>query len=273
MVGESGCGKTTAAHLLLRLVEPDAGRVLFDGTDITGMGRSALKKVRARLQFVPQHPRTSLNPRSSIAASIAFNMRAHKVPAEVRRRRVAELLERVGLNAEYGHRYPHQLSGGQLQRVAIARALATDPDVVVCDEAVSALDKSVQAQVLNLLADLQRDLGLALVFISHDLAVVEHLADTVAVMYLGKVVERAPRQSLWSNPRHPYTKALLSAVPGRQQSRIVLSADLPSPANPPSGCGFRTRCPDVVDVCSSAWPALTTVQPGHRVACIHEQEH
>lgn len=166
LVGESGCGKTTAAHLLLRLVEPDAGRVLFDGTDITGMGRSALKKVRARLQFVPQHPRTSLNPRSSIAASIAFNMRAHKVPAEVRRRRVAELLERVGLNAEYGHRYPHQLSGGQLQRVAIARALATDPDVVVCDEAVSALDKSVQAQVLNLLADLQRDLGLALVFIS-----------------------------------------------------------------------------------------------------------
>ncbi|MCX4093872.1 ABC transporter ATP-binding protein [Nocardia sp. alder85J] len=269
VVGESGCGKSTTGKMLLGLLAPDSGSVTFDGEPLAGLGNAELRALRARLQVVPQNPQTSLNPRLRVRQSIEFNLRAHGVDRAARRPRVLELLERVGLTAAHAERFPHELSGGQLQRVAIARALATSPDLVVCDEAVSALDKSVQAQVLNLLADLQAETGVAFLFISHDLAVVEHISDRVAVMYLGRVVEIAPAQQLWSNPQHPYTQALLSATPGRERERIVLSGDLPNPANPPSGCGFRTRCPVAEDVCADSWPPLTEAAPGHRAACIH----
>ncbi|GAA1280744.1 dipeptide ABC transporter ATP-binding protein [Pseudonocardia aurantiaca] len=272
VVGESGCGKSTTGKMLLGLLAPDSGSVRFDGVDLAGLGRREMRALRARLQVVPQNPQTSLNPRLTVRSSIEFNLRAHGVERAARRPRVLELLERVGLTAAQAERFPHELSGGQLQRVAIARALATSPDLVVCDEAVSALDKSVQAQVLNLLADLQRETGVAFLFISHDLAVVEHISDRVAVMYLGRVVELAPAAQLWADPQHPYTAALLSATPGQGRERIVLSGELPSPANPPSGCGFRTRCPVLQDVCSTEWPALTPAAPGHSAACVHVGE-
>jgi peptide/nickel transport system ATP-binding protein len=269
LVGESGCGKSTTGKMLLGLLAPDSGSITFDGTSLAGLGRAELRALRARLQVVPQNPQTSLNPRLTVRDSIGFNLRAHGVRRAARGPRVLELLDRVGLTPAQSERFPHELSGGQLQRVAIARALATSPDLVVCDEAVSALDKSVQAQVLNLLADLQRDTGVAFLFISHDLAVVEHISDRVAVMYLGRIVELAPARELWADPKHPYTRALLSATPGRGQERIVLSGELPSPANPPSGCGFRTRCPVAEDACAREWPALTEAGPHHRAACIH----
>jgi peptide/nickel transport system ATP-binding protein len=271
IVGESGCGKSTTAKMLLKLLEPDAGVVLFDGEDVKRLRGRKLRELRRRLQVVPQNPQTSLNPRLTLRASIEFNMRAHRIERTARARRIPELLDRVGLDPSYALRYPHEMSGGQLQRAAIARALATEPEIVVCDEAVSALDKSVQAQVLNLLAELQRDLGLAYVFISHDLAVVEHIADRVAVMYLGRIVEQAPASDLWTQARHPYTIALLSSTPGLNRTRIRLDGELPSPANPPSGCGFRTRCPVVVEACASAWPALTTRGSQHLAACVHER--
>jgi peptide/nickel transport system ATP-binding protein len=271
IVGESGCGKSTTARMLLRLLDPDEGAVLFDGQDVRRMRGRALRELRRRMQVVPQNPQTSLNPRLTLRSSMEFNMRAHGVSKATRNRRIPELLDRVGLDPSYARRYPHELSGGQLQRAAIARALVTEPDLVVCDEAVSALDKSVQAQVLNLLAELQRDLGLAYVFISHDLAVVEHIADRVAVMYLGHVVEQAPSSSLWTQARHPYTITLLSSTPGLGRSRIVLDGELPSPANPPSGCGFRTRCPLAVSDCSTEWPSLTARGPGHLAACVHSR--
>ncbi|WP_345675763.1 oligopeptide/dipeptide ABC transporter ATP-binding protein [Yinghuangia aomiensis] len=274
IVGESGCGKSTTAKMLLRLVDADAGAVAFDGVNITKVRGKALRQLRSRLQVVPQDPRTSLNPRLTVGSSIGFNLRVHGVGRADRSARVPELLDRVGLDPAYADRYPHEMSGGQLQRVAIARALATGPDLVVCDEAVSALDKSVQAQVLNLLAELQRDLGVAYLFISHDLAVVEHIADRVAIMYLGRVVEQGPASSLWSDPRHPYTKALLSSVPGRGGARTVLRGDPPDPASPPSGCGFRTRCPIAEERCAHDVPALLapsgTAADGHRVACVKE---
>jgi peptide/nickel transport system ATP-binding protein/oligopeptide transport system ATP-binding protein len=214
---------------------------------------------------------TSLNPRLSIGASVEFNMRAQGVSRTERAAKVRDLLERVGLPARHAERFPHELSGGQLQRVAIARALSTDPDLVICDEAVSALDKSVQAQVLNLLVELQQELGMAYVFISHDLTVVEHMSDRVAVMYLGKVVEEASAADLWRNPKHPYTQALLSAVPGREGNRIVLMGDPPSPVDPPSGCRFRTRCALAVTACETWEPPLepTRDDPDHLVACLH----
>jgi peptide/nickel transport system ATP-binding protein len=271
IVGESGCGKSTTAKMLLRLLEPDSGVVLFDGDDVKRLRGRALKELRRRLQVVPQNPQTSLNPRLTLQASLEFNLRAHGVDTATRRGRIPELLDRVGLDPSYAHRYPHQLSGGQLQRAAIARALSTEPELVVCDEAVSALDKSVQAQVLNLLADLQRDLGIAYVFISHDLAVVEHLADRVLVMYLGRVVEEAPSTTLWNHARHPYTTTLLSSAPGLGRERIVLAGELPSPANPPSGCGFRTRCPVATVECADEWPALTVRGTGHFASCIHDR--
>jgi oligopeptide/dipeptide ABC transporter ATP-binding protein len=270
IVGESGCGKSTTAKLMLRLLEPDSGEVLFDGADVHRLRRGELKALRRRLQVVPQNPQTSLNPRLRIAASIAFNMRAHGFGRAERAARIPDLLDRVGLDPSYGERYPHQLSGGQLQRAAIARALATDPEVVICDEAVSALDKSVQAQVLNLLAELQRDLGLAYLFISHDLAVVEHISDRVAVMYLGRVVEEGAAAEIWNDPRHPYTATLLSSTPGLAKSRIVLAGELPNPADPPSGCGFRTRCPLATEACAQDWPALTVRTPHHHASCIHQ---
>jgi peptide/nickel transport system ATP-binding protein/oligopeptide transport system ATP-binding protein len=271
IVGESGCGKSTTAKMLLRLLVPDAGGVYFGSQDITKAKGKRLRELRRRLQVVPQNPQTSLNPRLTVRASIDFVMRAQGYGRTTRAARIPELLDRVGLDPSFSARYPHQLSGGQLQRVAIARALSTEPEVVVCDEAVSALDKSVQAQVLNLLADLQQELGVAYVFISHDLGVVEHIADRVAVMYLGRIVEEGPAEALWASPKHPYTQALISATPGSQTQRIVLSGELPNPANPPSGCGFRTRCPVAVDRCEVEWPTLAAVAPRHLVSCVHHR--
>jgi len=270
IVGESGCGKSTTAKMLLRLMLPDEGRVFFDGVDVQRLRGKPLKELRRRLQVVPQNPQTSLNPRLTLHDSLAFNLRAHGYTAPDRKQRIPNLLDRVGLDPSYAQRYPHQMSGGQLQRAAIARALSTEPDLVVCDEAVSALDKSVQAQVLNLLAELQRDLGIAYVFISHDLAVVEHISDRVAVMYLGHVVEEARADDLWSDARHPYTATLLSSTPGVGHSRIVLDGELPSPANPPSGCGFRTRCPLATDACAEEWPLLTVREKSHYASCVHD---
>jgi peptide/nickel transport system ATP-binding protein/oligopeptide transport system ATP-binding protein len=269
VVGESGCGKSTTAKLVLRLLERDGGDISFAGQNLGAIHGSTLRALRARLQVVPQNPQTSLNPRLRAGESVAFNLRAHGVPRNARPARVAELLDKVGLAPSYADRYPHELSGGQLQRVAIARALATDPSLVVCDEAVSALDKSIQAQILNLLGDLRDELGVAYLFISHDLAVVEHLSDRVVVMYLGRIVEEGTAEALYQSPQHPYTRALLSAVPGLGRERIMLRGDPPSPTSPPSGCRFRTRCPEAVDVCAEAEPPLVDIGLGHRVACVH----
>lgn len=269
IVGESGCGKSTTAKMMLRLLQPDEGRVFFDGHDINRLRGKELKALRRRLQVVPQNPQTSLNPRLQLRDSLAFNMRAHGYSRATRDRRIPELLDRVGLDPSFADRYPHQMSGGQLQRAAIARALSTEPAVVICDEAVSALDKSVQAQVLNLLVELQRDLDIAYVFISHDLAVVKHISDRVAVMYLGRVVEEARSEDIWRDPRHPYTQTLLSSTPGVHRGRIVLSGELPSPSNPPSGCGFRTRCPVAQPECADRWPALEIRTERHLASCVH----
>jgi oligopeptide/dipeptide ABC transporter ATP-binding protein len=270
IVGESGCGKSTTGKLILRLLRPDSGRVTFDGTDLAALPGRRLRQARGKLQLVPQNPQTSLNPRLTITEAVSFNLRAHgwrkrDIPA-----RVKDLLDRVGVPAAYAYRYPHELSGGQLQRVAIARALSTDPKVIVCDEAVSALDKSVQAQVLNLLVELQRELGIAYLFISHDLGVVEHLSHRVMVMYLGRIVEESSSVDLWRSPGHPYTEALFSSVPGPGRNRMVLAGDPPSPANPPSGCTFRTRCPAAIDDCGVARPQPVAVgqQGDHFAACI-----
>jgi peptide/nickel transport system ATP-binding protein len=230
-----------------------------------------LRQLRAQLQVVPQNPQTSLNPRLSIKQSIQFNLRAHGSKRATRGPAIAGLLERVGLASAYADRFPHELSGGQLQRAAIARALATDPALVVCDEAVSALDKSIQAQVLNLLVELQRDTGIAFLFISHDLAVVEHVSHRVVVMYLGRAVEEASANVLWRRAAHPYTQALLASTPGKNRSHVALTGDPPSPTNPPSGCTFRTRCPVAVAACAAERPPLIEIAPGHRVACVHHK--
>lgn len=268
LVGESGCGKSTTAKMLLRLLNPDSGHVTFDGVNLLSAKGHQLRGLRKRLQIVPQNPQTSLNPRLSVRTSIEFNLRAHGFAKSGWKARVDGLLDRVGLSPRHGAAFPHELSGGQLQRGAIARALATEPDLVVCDEAVSALDKSVQAQVLNLLVQLQRDLGVAYLFISHDLSVVEHISDRVVVMYLGKVVEEGPSKALWSTPSHPYTTTLLSASPGTGRARIVLAGDPPNPANPPSGCTFHTRCPVAFERCPAQEPLLRTVGIGHTSACL-----
>jgi peptide/nickel transport system ATP-binding protein len=272
IVGESGCGKSTTARMLLRLLKSDRGGELrFDGHDLGRATGRELRRLRADLQVVPQHPMTSLNPRMTIGTSIGFNLSVHGVGRREREARVSELLDQVGLPSAHGDRYPHELSGGQLQRVAIARALSTRPKLIVCDEAVSALDKSVQAQVLNLLVEIQREMGLAYVFISHDLAVVEHVSDRVAVMYLGRVVEEGPARQLWANPLHPYTQALLSAMPGRDRARIDLQGDPPSPVDLPSGCRFRTRCPVAVEACATFDPPLIPARgfPAQQAACVH----
>jgi oligopeptide/dipeptide ABC transporter ATP-binding protein len=268
LVGESGCGKSTTAKVILRLESGEAETMRFEDADLMAARGAELRRLRARLQVVPQHPATSLNPRLRVSESIVFNLRAHHWSRADRASRVAELLDRVGLGTQQGRSYPHELSGGQLQRAAIARALATNPRLVICDEAVSALDKSIQAQVLNLLVELQRDLGIAYLFISHDLSVVEHVSDRVAVMYLGRVVEEGPAGELWARPLHPYTQALLSAEPGQGRERIVLQGDPPSPSDPPSGCTFRTRCAYASDVCAGDRPPLVEITPGHRVACV-----
>jgi oligopeptide/dipeptide ABC transporter ATP-binding protein len=277
LVGESGCGKTTTGRALLRLIEPTSGAVTFRGIDLLALKGEALRRMRRHLQIVFQDPYGSLNPRMTVGAAIREGLIVHALAEGAEAdKRVARLLDEVGLRAEYAQRYPHEFSGGQRQRIGIARALAVEPSFIVCDEPVSALDVSVQAQVVNLLRDLQRDRGLSYLFIAHDLAVVAHMADRVAVMYLGRIVELAPRRTLFSNARMPYTKALLSAVPvpdpSAQRQRILLPGDPPSPANPPSGCVFHPRCPHPLKdaACTRIVPPLEEKSPGHFVACIKE---
>ncbi|WP_241074196.1 ABC transporter ATP-binding protein [Achromobacter insuavis] len=271
LVGESGSGKTTTGRALLRLFAPTAGRLLFDGQDLTKLNEQQMLPWRRRMQIVFQDPYASLNPRMTVAEILGEALYTHKLAQHRRAARIGELLERVGLNADHSRRYPHEFSGGQRQRIGIARALAVEPDFIVADEPVSALDVSVQAQVLNLLQDLQRDLGLTMLFVAHDLAVVDYLCDEVVVMYLGRVMERGPTSEVYARPRHPYTRALLSAAPvpdpRAPRSRILLKGDIPSPVNPPSGCVFRTRCPHAIEACASTEARDVNVGPGHFAAC------
>jgi oligopeptide/dipeptide ABC transporter ATP-binding protein len=272
LVGESGCGKSTTGRLVLALLEPTAGTIRFDGVDIAGRGPRRLKDLRRRAQIVFQDPYASFDPRRRVGDSVVEPLVAQGRRADAQARR-DELFTMVGLDPSAAHRYPHEFSGGQRQRLAIARALSVQPDLVVLDEPVSALDVSIQAQVLNLLADLRTQLGLAFLFISHDLAVVRHVADRVAVMHLGEIVETASAADLYATPSHPYTRALLSAVPDpdpaieRARQRIVLHGELPSPLDPPSGCRFRTRCWQAVARCTTEAPTMRDVAPGHAVAC------
>jgi peptide/nickel transport system ATP-binding protein len=276
LVGESGCGKSTTGRLAARLLEPTTGKILYQGRDISHSSRRVLRPIRPEIQMIFQDPYSSLNPRQTVGTIIRGPMEINDInPEGGRKKRAQELLEIVGLNPEHYNRFPHEFSGGQRQRIGVARALALDPKLIIADEPVSALDVSIQAQVVNLLQQLQRDLGIAFLFIAHDLAIVRHFSQRVAVMYLGKIVEVGDRQSIYERPRHPYTHALLSAVPepdvtGEQRERIRLAGDVPSPINPPSGCRFRTRCWKAQDKCATEVPPLIQLngnREGHLTAC------
>ena len=272
LVGESGCGKSTAGRLILRLLKPTAGKILFEGRDISRLDRVKLKSLRRDLQLIFQDPFASLNPRMTVGSIVGESLKIHNVgnSREVEDRTVA-LLQKVGLHADHMRRYPHEFSGGQRQRIGIARALALNPKIIVADEPVSALDVSIQAQVINLLQDLKGEFQLSYLFIAHDLSVVEYMSDRVAVMYLGKIVEMAPGDELYNNPMHPYTDALLSAVPipdpRLEKNRQILQGDVPSPINPPSGCRFHPRCPAAQPACSETLQRLVNLEPDHRAAC------
>jgi len=274
LVGETGSGKTTVGRTILRLYEPTDGRVTFDGTDVYSLKETEMQKIRLRMQMIFQDPYASLNPRMTVGSIVAAPLEVHKVASgKVKGKRIDDLLEMVGLNPEFVNRYPHEFSGGQRQRIGIARALAVNPDLIICDEPISSLDVSIQAQVVNLLEELQQQLGLTYLFIAHDLSMVRHISDRIAVMYLGKLVELADRDEIYLRPLHPYTQALISAVPvpdpevAEIRHRVILQGDIPSPANPPVGCNFNTRCPFAEEVCFRVDPEFIEVQPGHWAAC------
>ena len=293
LVGESGCGKTTAGRAILRLVEPTSGRVVFDGLEVFNLSATEIRKLRREMQIIFQDPYGSLNPRMTVGSMLAEPLLVHHVTANSNpdnastkagatssrkrqvREQVEELLRLVGLRPEYANRYPHEFSGGQRQRIGIARALALNPKFIVCDEAVSALDVSIQAQILNLLRELQQKFNLTYLFIAHDLAVVKHISDRVAVMYLGEIVEEADTEEIFARPLHPYTQALLAAIPvpkpQAKDSREKLTGDVPTPINPPAGCRFHTRCPIAIDECKQAKPQFVEISLGHRVACIRTE--
>lgn len=272
LVGESGCGKSTTGRSILRLIEPTDGKIIFNGVDITTLKSEEMRKLRKDMQIVFQDPYASLNPRHTVEKIISEPMIVHGIGnKKERREKVEYLLEKVGLSSYHASRYPHQFSGGQRQRIGIARALSVNPKIIIADEPVSALDVSIQSQVLNLMQDLQEEFNFTYIFIAHDLSVVKHISDRVGVMYLGRLIELASKDELYENPQHPYTKALLSAVPvvdpDFQKDRVLLQGDIPSPSNPPSGCAFHTRCPDCMDICKSDRPVFKETSDGHSVAC------
>ncbi len=272
LVGESGCGKTTTGKVILRILDPTSGSILFEGKDITKLSRREMMRYRRKMMIIYQDPFGSLDPRMTVKNAIAEPMEVHRLGTRKEiEEKVIELMEKVGLSPDYRNRYPHEFSGGQRQRIGIARALATNPEFIVADEPVSALDVSIQAQIINLLKDLQKEFGLTILFISHDLSVVKHISNRIAVMYLGKIVEIAEKKELFENPKHPYTLALLSAIPipnpKAKKKEVILEGDLPSPINPPSGCRFHTRCPYAKPICKEVEPPLKDIGNNHMVAC------
>jgi oligopeptide transport system ATP-binding protein len=274
LVGETGCGKTTVGRTLLRLYEPTSGKILFDGVDLAALNEGQMRKMRERMQMIFQDPYASLNPRMTVGSIIAAPLEVHRYSkGKAKRERVQQLLDLVGLNPDFVNRYPHEFSGGQRQRIGIARALAVNPDLIVCDEPISSLDVSIQAQVVNLLEELQDRLELTYLFIAHDLSMVRHISDRMAVMYLGKIMELAGRDEIYLHPLHPYTQALMSAVPvpdpdiAQKRRRIILEGDIPSPANPPLGCNFNTRCSYAKEICFKEDPEYREIKPRHWVAC------